>query len=164
VRQGEHNAQEDAMIDELDARLLLLLTDNPRLGVLECSRQLGVARGTVQARLDRLTERGVLHGFSPDVDLAALGYPLTGFVVLEIAQGRRIEVVEQLAAIPEVCEAHSTTGRGDLLVRVVARSNEDLQRVIERVVDVGFVERTSTALALTTPIPYRVRQLFELTT
>jgi DNA-binding Lrp family transcriptional regulator len=149
------------MIDELDARLLLLLTDEPRLGVLECSRQLGVARGTVQARLDRLVRRGVLHGFSPDVDLAALGYPLTGWVVLEIAQGRRVEVVEQLAAIDEVCEAHSTTGRGDLLVRVVARSNEDLQRVIEAVLDVRWVQRTSTSIALTTPIPYRVRQLIE---
>ena len=149
------------MIDELDARLLLLLTDNPRLGVLECSRKLGVARGTVQARLDRLERRGVLQGFSPDLDLAALGYPLTGFVVLEIAQGRRVEVMERLAEIDEVCEAHSTTGRGDLLVRVVARSHEDLQRVIEEVVDVPYVERTSTSIALTTPIPYRVRQLLE---
>lgn len=45
-------------IDELDARLITLLTAEPRLGVLECSRRLGVARGTVQARLDRLAERG----------------------------------------------------------------------------------------------------------
>jgi DNA-binding Lrp family transcriptional regulator len=148
-------------VDELDARLLLLLTDEPRLGVLECSRQLGVARGTVQARLDRLERRGVLHGFSPDLDLAALGYPLTGFAVLEIAQGRRVEVIERLAAIDEVCEAHSTTGRGDLLVRIVARSNEDLQRVIEEVVNVRWVERTSTSIALTTPIPPRARQLLE---
>ncbi|HEV2778287.1 MAG TPA: Lrp/AsnC family transcriptional regulator [Actinophytocola sp.] len=149
------------VLDDLDARLLLLLTDQPRLGVLECSRQLGVARGTVQARLDRLERRGVLRGFPPDLDLEAMGYPLTGFAVLEIAQGRRIEVVERLAAIDEVCEVHSTTGRGDLLVRVVARSNTDLQRVIEEVVDVPYVERTSTSIALTTPIPFRVRQLVE---
>jgi DNA-binding Lrp family transcriptional regulator len=151
----------DEVLDDLDARLLLLLTDQPRLGVLECSRQLGVARGTVQARLDRLERRGVLRGFPPDLDLGAMGYALTGFVVLEIAQGRRIEVVDQLARIDEVCEAHSTTGRGDLLVRVVARSNTDLQRVIEEVVDVPYVERTSTSIALTTPIPFRVRQLVE---
>jgi DNA-binding Lrp family transcriptional regulator len=148
-------------LDDLDARLLLLLTDQPRLGVLECSRQLGVARGTVQARLDRLERRGVLRGFPPDLDLAAMGYSLTGFVVLEIAQGRRLEVVAALSRIDEVCEAHSTTGRGDLLVRVVARSNTDLQRVIEEVVGVRWVERTSTSIALTTPIPFRVRQLVE---
>jgi DNA-binding Lrp family transcriptional regulator len=148
-------------IDELDARLLLLLTDQPRIGVLECSRQLGVARGTVQARLDRLERRGILRGFPPDLDLTAMGYPLTGFVVLEIAQGRRVEVIARLSAIDEVCEAHSTTGRGDLLVRVVASSNADLQRVIEDVVNVPYVERTSTAIALTTPIHPRTRPLLE---
>jgi DNA-binding Lrp family transcriptional regulator len=52
-------------LDALDARLLLLLTDSPRLGVLESARRLGVARGTVQARLDRLTDRGILGGFPP---------------------------------------------------------------------------------------------------
>ncbi|HEU5472024.1 MAG TPA: Lrp/AsnC family transcriptional regulator [Actinophytocola sp.] len=151
-------------IDDLDARLLLLLADEPRLGVLECSRQLGVARGTVQARLDRLERRGVLHGFPPALDLAAMGYGLTAFAVLEIAQGRRVEVAERLAAIDEVCEVHATTGQGDLLVRMVARSNADLQRVIDEVVDVRWVERTSTSIALTTPIPYRVRQLLERVT
>jgi DNA-binding Lrp family transcriptional regulator len=148
-------------IDELDARLLLLLTDEPRLGVLECSRQLGVARGTVQARLDRLERRGVLNGFPPALDLAALGYTLTAFAVVEIAQGRRIEVATRLAAIDEVCEVHATTGQGDLLVRMVAKSNADLQRVIDEVVDVRWVERTSTSIALTTPIPFRVRPLLE---
>src|SRR5207302_6731060 len=103
-------------LDELDARLLLLLTDEPRLNVLECSRRLGVARGTVQARLDKLVSKGVLGGFPPALDLAAMGYGLTAFAVLEIAQGRRSEVAEGLSAIAEVCEVHATTGQGDLLV------------------------------------------------
>ena len=42
-------------IDELDARIVELFTTEPRVGVLECSRRLGVARGTVQARLDRMS-------------------------------------------------------------------------------------------------------------
>jgi DNA-binding Lrp family transcriptional regulator len=148
-------------IDQLDARLLLLLMDEPRLGVLECSRRLGVARGTVQARMDRLEQRGLLKGFPPDVDLAAMGYGLTAFAVLEIAQGKRGEVAARLAAIDEVCEVHATTGEGDLLVRMVATSNADLQRVIDEVVDVRWVSRTSTSIALSTPIPPRVRPLLE---
>jgi DNA-binding Lrp family transcriptional regulator len=148
-------------LDQLDARLLLLLTDEPRLGVLECSRRLGVARGTVQARLDRLANRGVLAGFPPALDLAAMGYGLTAFGVLEIAQGRRQEVAGRLAAIDEVCEVHATTGSGDLLVRMVARSNADLQRVIDEVVDVDGVQRISTSIALTTPIAPRVRPLLQ---
>lgn len=148
-------------IDQLDAKLLLLLTDEPRVGVLECSRRLGVARGTVQARMDRLEQRGMLKGFPPDLDLMAMGYGLTAFAVLEIAQGKRAEVADRLAAIDEVCEVHATTGEGDLLVRMVARSNADLQRVIDKVVDVQWVSRTSTSIALSTPVPPRVRPLLE---
>jgi DNA-binding Lrp family transcriptional regulator len=148
-------------LDELDARLLLLLTDEPRLGVLECSRRLGVARGTVQARLDKLVARGVLGGFPPALDLAAMGYGLTAFAVVEISQGFRGEVAERLAEIPEVCEVHATTGQGDLLVRMVARSNADLQRVIDEVVDVTGVHRLASSIALSTPIPLRVRPLLE---
>ncbi|HEX2298960.1 MAG TPA: Lrp/AsnC family transcriptional regulator [Pseudonocardiaceae bacterium] len=148
-------------MDELDARLLLLLADEPRLGVLECSRRLGVARGTVQARLDRMAARGVLRGFPPQIDLAAMGYGLTAFAVLEIAQGRRAAVTDRLTAIDEVCEVHATTGQGDLLVRMVARSNDDLQRVIDAVVAVPGVVRTSTSIALSTPVPSRFRPLLE---
>ncbi|WP_436493744.1 Lrp/AsnC family transcriptional regulator [Actinokineospora sp. HUAS TT18] len=150
-----------AELDVLDARLLLLLTDEPRLGVLECSRRLGVARGTVQARMDRLERRGILGGFPPKLDLAAMGYGLTAFAVLEIAQGKRTEVAQRLSAIPEVCEVHATTGQGDLLVRMVARDNADLQRVIDRVVNVEWVGRTSTSIALSTPVPMRVRPLLD---
>ncbi|SDJ68327.1 DNA-binding transcriptional regulator, Lrp family [Actinopolyspora mzabensis] len=148
-------------LDELDARLLLLLSDEPRLPVLECSRRLGVARGTVQARMDRMIHHGMLRGFPPELDLAAVGYGLTAFAVLEIAQGQRGSVAEQLAAIDEVCEVHATTGQGDLFVRMVARSNDDLQRVIDRVVAVTGVLRTSTSIALSTPVPPRVRPLLE---
>jgi DNA-binding Lrp family transcriptional regulator len=148
-------------LDSLDARLLLLLFDEPRLGVLECSRRLGVARGTVAARLDKLTDRGVLTGFPPALDLAAMGYGLTAFATIEIAQGRRHSVAERLAAIDEVCEVHATTGTGDLLVRMVARSNDDLQRVIDEVVAVADVRRMSTSIALSTPIPPRARPLLE---
>ncbi|MBO0840397.1 MAG: Lrp/AsnC family transcriptional regulator [Sciscionella sp.] len=154
-------ADETRDLDELDARLLLLLTDEPRLGVLECSRRLRVARGTVQARLDKLIVRGVLAGFPPALDLAAMGYVLTAFATLEIAQGRRHAVASRLAAIDEVCEVHAVTGAGDLLVRMVARSNADLQRVIDEVVDVAGVQRLATSIALSTPIPPRVRPLLE---
>lgn len=149
------------MLDPVDAELLLLLSDEPRLGVLECSRRLGVARGTVQARLDRMTATGALDGFPPRLDLAALGYGLTAFAVVEIAQGRREEVIASLSAIDEVCEVHATTGVGDLLVRMVARSNADLQRVIDLVVDAPAVVHTSTSIALSTPVPSRVRPLLQ---
>jgi DNA-binding Lrp family transcriptional regulator len=148
------------MIDELDARLINLLAAEPRLGVLECSRRLGVARGTVQARLDRLIARRVITGFGPDVDPAALGYDVTAFVTLQIRQvSGHDPVAVQLAAIPQVLEVHTITGGDDMHCRVVARSNADLQRVIDRIVDVQGVVRTSSVIALDTPVPYRVMPL-----
>lgn len=148
------------MIDGLDARLIGLLAAEPRVGVLEASRRLGVARGTVQARLDRLQARGVVTGYGPDVDPAALGYGITAFVTLEIRQVRGHDpVAGRLAGIPEVLEVHTITGPGDLLCRVAARTNADLQRVIDAMVGVPGVLRTSSVIALATPVPYRVLPL-----
>ncbi|MDQ1400017.1 MAG: hypothetical protein QOK20_1949, partial [Acidimicrobiaceae bacterium] len=81
-------------LDALDRRLLATLAAAPRAGVLELARQLGVARGTVQARLDRLQRRGIVTGFGPDIDVRALGYEVQAFTTLEIAQGRLHDVVE----------------------------------------------------------------------
>ncbi|HEX6932418.1 MAG TPA: Lrp/AsnC family transcriptional regulator [Streptosporangiaceae bacterium] len=148
------------MIDELDARLVGLLTAEPRIGVLEASRRLGVARGTVQARLDRMQARGAITGFGPDIDPAALGYAVTAFVTVELRQsGGRDEVAERLAGIGEILEAHTITGPGDMLCRVVARTNADLQRVIDAIVEVPGVLRTSTVIALATAVPYRTTPL-----
>jgi DNA-binding Lrp family transcriptional regulator len=151
----------DMAIDALDGRLIRLLTLEPRIGVLECSRRLGVARGTVQARLDRLRASGVIRGFGPQVDPAALGYPVTAFATLEISQGLGKDVREHLAAVPEVLEMHTTTGEGDMLCRIVAKSNADLQRVIDRVVGFDGIVRASTAIALENPVVYRVLPLVE---
>lgn len=148
-------------MDRLDARLLLLLEAEPRLGVLECSRRLGVARGTVQARLDRLQRTGVIRGFGPDVDPVALGYAVTAFATMQIRQGRGTAVAGRLAGIPEVIEVHTITGDADLLARIVARSNTDLQRVIDEVVADDDIARTSTYIALSAHIPYRTGPLLE---
>jgi DNA-binding Lrp family transcriptional regulator len=148
-------------VDELDRRLVELFAGEPRVGVLEASRRLGVARGTVQARLDRMLRGGVIRGFGPELDPASMGYPVTAFCSLEIRQGLgHAAVARHLAAIPEVIEAHTITGAGDMLVRVVARSNADLQRVIDVVVDDEHVLRTSTLIALDTQVPHRVLPLF----
>src|ERR1700726_4626514 len=153
-------AGRDVVIDELDARLIGLLAAEPRIGVLEASRRLGVARGTVQAHLDRLQSRSVITGYGPDVDPAALGYGVTAFVTLEIRQaGGHDPVTARLALIAEGLEAHTITGAGDMLCRVVARDNADLQRVIDAIVDVPGVVRTSTVIALAAPVHYRVLPL-----
>jgi DNA-binding Lrp family transcriptional regulator len=147
-------------VDRLDADLIRLFAHEPRISMLEASRRLGVARATVHARMHRLQREGTVRGFGPELDVGALGYPVMAFCTLEIRQGRGHEpVAAHLARIPEVLEAYTITGPGDLLIRVVAKSNSDLQRVIDRVVDDESVVRTSTHIALQTQIPYRTLPL-----
>ncbi|MGH9031279.1 MAG: Lrp/AsnC family transcriptional regulator [Acidimicrobiia bacterium] len=151
-------------IDGLDGRLIRALADNPRAGVLELARLLGVARGTVQARLDKLRGRGVVTGFGPDIDLIRIGYEVLAFTSIEIAQGRLADVVAHLDDIPEVLEVHATTGQGDLHCRVVARTNEHLQQVVNRMLEVQGINRTTTVIALSEQIPLRVQPLIAAAT
>jgi DNA-binding Lrp family transcriptional regulator len=147
-------------IDALDAAIVQLFAEEPRIGVLEASRRLEVARGTVQARLDRLETSGVVRSWGPELDPAALGYPVTAFVTLEIRQGGGHDPVsDHLALIPEVLEVHTVTGPGDLWCRVVARSNPDLQRVLDTVVTHPGIERSATMIALAGQISHRVLPL-----
>jgi DNA-binding Lrp family transcriptional regulator len=147
-------------MDALDSRLLALFADEPRIGVLEASRRLGIARGTVQARLDRLTAAGVVTGWGPDLSPEALGYPVMAFLTLEIRQGAGHDAVAaHLAGIPEVLEAYTITGAGDMWARVVARSNADLQRVIDQVLAEPGIDRSTTVIALATQITHRVLPL-----
>ena len=78
--------------------------------MLELSRLLRVARGTVQSRLDQLERTGVVTGYGPDVDVAAAGFPVQAFVTLEIAQGALDDVAAELRELPAVLEAYATTG------------------------------------------------------
>ncbi|MEU4213977.1 Lrp/AsnC family transcriptional regulator [Actinoplanes sp. NPDC026623] len=153
-------AVQDVHLDALDGRLLALLDEEPRIGVLELSRRLAVARGTAQARLDKLTARGAIRGFGPEVSPAAIGYGVMSFVTLEISQRYgHTAVTTHLADIPEVLEAHTITGSGDLMCRIVARSNADLQRVIDTILAYEGILRASTIIALAEQIPYRTMPL-----
>ena len=144
-------------MDQIDSKVIDIFASEPRLGVLEASRRLGIARGTVQARLDKLVAAGVITGWGPDLSPEAIGYPVTAFLTLEIRQGAGHDAVaEHLAGIPEVLEAYTITGAGDMWARVVARSNADLQRVIDLVLTEPGIDRSTTVIALATQIPYRV--------
>ena len=146
-------------LDAVDERLIAALALFPRAGMVQLAREARVARNTAQARLDRLLAAGVITGFGPEVDLRRLGYGVSAFVTIEIAQGRGPAVDEHLAAIPEVVEAYMTTGSADLLCRVVARDNDHLGHLIARILEVPGIMRTTTSLILATRIAPRARDV-----
>lgn len=148
-------------VDDLDARLLAELRAHPRLGLLEISRRLGVARGTVQARLAKLERRGVVTGFGPEVDPAELGHRLQAFVLLELTQGRLAEAVEALERTPEVLEVDAISGPQDLICRVAARDTEHLQEIVNSLLATDAIRRSTSYVVLSRPIRPRVQPLVD---
>ncbi|WP_051951799.1 Lrp/AsnC family transcriptional regulator [Actinacidiphila yeochonensis] len=148
-------------VDALDARILRLLLQQPRTSVREYARILSVARGTLQVRLDRLEREGVIASVGPRVSPAALGLPVLAFVRVHVEPGRLDEAADALDGMPEVVEAFSTTGDGDLLARVVARDHAHLEDVVQRVGGAPGVLRTLSEIALRERVAPRVLPLVE---
>jgi DNA-binding Lrp family transcriptional regulator len=148
-------------IDRLDVLLLEMLARDARTGVVALASTLGISRNTVQSRLKRLEDDGLLVGYRPEICLPQAGATVLAFMGLEIVQGRLAAVVKDLTAIAQVLEIHATTGREDLLVRVAAPNQAELQQLIERIVVINGVVHSTTTLALTTPLPYRTIPLLQ---
>lgn len=146
-------------IDRLDGELIALLEQDARQTIGELAEKLGVSRNTVQSRLRRISDTGMLRGFSPRLDLVEVGINVEAFAALALDQGKLDDVIDLLAEIPEVIEVHATSGREDLLVRIGAVSHADLQELIQHIVALPGVGHSNTTLALTTPLAYRVGPL-----
>ncbi|MBV6726556.1 Lrp/AsnC ligand binding domain-containing protein [Nocardioides daeguensis] len=146
-------------LDQIDIALLTALTEHPRAGDLELSRQTSVARATVQSRLRRLAEAGVIVDWEPTLDVAAAGFEVQAYVTLEISQGALDEVARDLEAIPQVLEAYVTTGSFDVLCRVATRSHPELQATLVRIDQASAVVRSTSVMVLSVLVPPRVLPL-----
>jgi len=139
-------------MDDLDRRLIAGLRDDPRGSISNLARRAGVARGTAYARLDRLERTGIIAGFGPEIEPVAAGFGVEAFCTLEIAQGSHDFTTRALAKIPQILEVHTITGEGDVLCRVVARSNDHLHDVLQLISAIPTVGRSQTQLALNTSL------------
>ncbi|MFI1756407.1 Lrp/AsnC family transcriptional regulator [Streptomyces sp. NPDC020571] len=106
----------------------------------------------MQARLDRLTGSGVVTGYGPDMDVAVLGHVVQAFTTVEVDQPARAAVAARLRAVPQILEAHVVTGPGDIWCRIAGTSNQHVQQV-------PGVRRSTTVIALSAVVPYRVQPL-----
>ena len=146
-------------IDATDARLLLALVERPRATAIALTGQTGLSRNTVQARLARLEQQGVLDSLERQVPPALLGYPLAAYITTQVTQRRLDEVAAALAGIPEVLQVDGISGDTDLLVHVAAADADDLYRIAGQILAIPGVERTSTALVMRELVSYRISPL-----
>lgn len=146
-------------VDDIDTRILRALVDDPRASVVALAEATGLARNTVHARLARLEADRVLQTFERRIDPAALGYPLTAFILVAVTQRKLAKIGAALEQVPEVLEVHGLSGVTDLLVHIVARDADDLYRVAGRILDIDGVEKTTTGLVMRRLVDYRLSPL-----
>lgn len=147
------------MIDATDRRILVALDRNPRTPTALLADLVGLARGTVQHRLERFTKSHDLRPHSTRLSPSALGLPLRAVVTASILQSQRASTLAGLTAIPHVVECLAVTGSDDLHCHVVARDTEHLHEISQRILGVTGIQRTSTAVVLEEPLEYRMDQL-----
>ncbi|GGK50052.1 Lrp/AsnC family transcriptional regulator [Nocardia camponoti] len=151
-------------MDELDLAILSAMHRYQRAGILELSRRTQVARATVQARITRMEESGVIASYDPQIDFAAAGFDVHAFATLEIAQGALDDVAAELAGVPGILEAYATTGSGDIWCRIAADSHAGLQAVLLTIDRIPSVVRSHSVVVLSTVVPRRTLPLLQTLT
>ena len=136
-------------MDTVDRQILALLVEDGRRTYDDIAQQVALSAPAVKRRIDRLRRQGLLRGFTAIVDPAAMGTSTEALIELFFTPGTPLdEVAATLRRHPEVVEAWSVTGDADAIVRVRARDNGDLERVIIELQAGGSVERTRSQVVL----------------
>lgn len=139
-------------IDFTDVEILKILQQDARAPVAEIARQVGMVSSAVHARVKRLEEAGVIVGYEPRLDSAALGFGLTAFVfAASDDRPGHVETADALALLPEVQEVHHITGEDCFLLKVRVRDMEDLARLMrDGIGAIGTVRNTRTTVVFET--------------
>jgi DNA-binding Lrp family transcriptional regulator len=143
------------VLDATDRRILLALDDDPRATVQLLALRLGLARGTVHARLDRLAADGVLRRNSIRLHPAALGHPIRAVVSAEVDQDAFDQMMDDMGRIDEVVECVAVAGENDLMIQIVARDSDHVYDITKRIKECRGINRTSTSIVLRELLAYR---------
>jgi DNA-binding Lrp family transcriptional regulator len=139
-------------LDPTDQLLLSLLRENARTPTSELARRLGLSRTTVQSRIERLERARVVTGYTVKVNDEVEAGLVRTYVLITVAPKQAKVIETSLRRIPEVRTLHSVSGPFDLLAILAAGSIRDLDEVIDRIGLLEGVERTTSAVVLSTRI------------
>ena len=118
----------------------------------EIGRHVGLSAPAVGARIARLEERGVIEGFSARVVPAAIGYPITAFIILRAPRSPFASCIDALSSIDRVIETHRVTGDQFMILRVMVADMRELEATIDRIAEYG-IPSTMMVLSSTEPKP-----------
>lgn len=140
--------------DETDRALLALLTEDARAPVAKLARKLGLARTTVQARLERLESSGVIQGYTVQLSDRARA-PLRATVLLSIEPRATAQVLARLKSLTGLTAIHTTSGRFDFLVEMEAQTTEDLDVLLDKIIEAKGVLDSESLIHLSTKLDRR---------
>lgn len=134
-------------LDELDEKILRMIVENARVPFLEVARACDVSGAAIHQRVQKMTTLGVVKGSEFVVDPEKIGYETCAFVGIFLTSPSTFDtVVKELQKIPEVVECYYTTGQYDLLIKVFAKNNKDLLRIIHSQLQPLGLSRTETLM------------------
>lgn len=131
------------MLDQVDRRILEVLAKDARASLKHLAGEVDLSSPSVSERLRRLEERGVIGGYACQIDPAALGYTLQAIVRVRPLPGKQHIVGKLIEDTPEICECDKVTGDDCYVVRLFARSIDELDGIVDRLADKA---ETSTAI------------------
>ena len=137
-------------LDDVDRQLISLLRDDARTSVVTLAKQLRVARATVQNRLTRLEQNGVIVGYTVRLKPAAEKHRIRALMSVAVHGNRAAEVIKVLRGHPNVATIHSTNGRWDLIAELHADSLENFDRVLGAIRLIDGIANTETSILLST--------------
>lgn len=135
-------------IDNLDTKILQMLVDNGRKPFLEIARECGVSGAAIHQRIAKLQATNILEGSRALIKPTTLGYDTCAFIGVFLKNPDKFaDVADSLLSIPEVVECHYTTGQYDMMLKVYARDNEHLLRLIHEKLQPLGLGRTETLVS-----------------
>ena len=137
-------------IDDLDRRILDIITKNARIPYLEVARECGVSGAAIHQRVQRLIRIGVIKGSEFKVDPVLVGFKTCAYIGIFLDHpGHFREVVGNFKNIPEIIECHYTTGNYSLFIKVYTRDNEHLKDILtDKIQNIEGIVRTETLISL----------------
>ena len=143
------------VLDDLDRTLLAALTADSSVSTTQLARRTDVARSTVQARIERLERSGVIAGYTIRLGEAVDRRRIRATVLLQVEPRSTASVVQRLKPMPQVEICHSTTGRMDMILQLVAETTGELDAALDRIGAIPGVRDTESLIHLSTKFDRR---------
>lgn len=138
-----------SLLDETGKKLLRTLQENARLSFAELGRRIGLSPAATAERLKRLEEAGVVKGYRVEIDREALGLPILAVIRLSCDGAMYRPFLKAVPTLANVIECHHVAGGDAFILKAVAASVEQLERLVEKLLQFGV---PTTSIVFSSPV------------